>query len=64
MHLRATRAIRQSRNATMKRSGVGRFNDAISFRDRLAEIEDLDTRDHCRQHMHSMCERGDYRANA
>ena len=38
-HLRATRAIRRSRHATMKRSGVGRFNDAVSIRDRLAEVE-------------------------
>lgn len=40
MHLRATRAIRRSRHATMKRSGVGRFNDAVSIRDRPAEVED------------------------
>jgi IS30 family transposase len=39
-HLRATRAGRRSRHATMKRSGVGRFNDAISIRDRPAEVED------------------------
>lgn len=39
-HLRATRAIRRSRHATMKRSGVGRFNDAVSIRDRPAEVED------------------------
>lgn len=39
-HLRATRSIRRSRHATMKRSGVGRFNDAISIRDRPAEVED------------------------
>jgi IS30 family transposase len=38
-HLRATRAIRRSRHATMNRSGVGRFNDAVSIRDRLAEVE-------------------------
>ena len=39
-HLRATRSIRRSRHATMKRSGVGRFNDAVSIRDRPAEVED------------------------
>jgi IS30 family transposase len=39
-HLRATRAIRRSRHATLKRSGVGRFNDAVSIRDRPAEVED------------------------
>jgi IS30 family transposase len=38
-HLRATRAIRWSRHATMKRSGLGKFNDAVSIRDRLAEVE-------------------------
>ena len=39
-HLRATRAIRRSRHATMKRSGLGKFNDAISICDRPAEVED------------------------
>jgi IS30 family transposase len=39
-HLRATRAIRRSRHATMKRSGLGRFNDAVSIRERPAEVED------------------------
>ena len=39
-HLRATRAIRRSRHATLKRTGVGKFNDAISIRDRPAEVED------------------------
>ena len=39
-HLRATRSIRRSRHATLKRSGLGRFNDAISIRDRPAEAED------------------------
>ena len=38
-HLRATRAIRWSRHDTMKRSGLGKFNDAVSIRDRLAEVE-------------------------
>ena len=39
-HLRATRAIRRSRHATMKRSGLGKFNDAVSIRERPAEVED------------------------
>jgi IS30 family transposase len=39
-HLRATRAIRRSRHATLKRTGIGKFNDAISIRDRPAEVED------------------------
>ena len=39
-HLRATRSIRRSRHATLKRIGLGRFNDAISIRDRPAEAED------------------------
>jgi IS30 family transposase len=38
-HLRSTRAIRKSRHATMKRSGLGKFNDAISIHDRPAEVE-------------------------
>lgn len=33
-------AIRRSRHATLKRSGVGRFNDAVSIRDRPAEADD------------------------
>jgi len=39
-HLRATRSIRRSRHATMKRSGLGQINDAVSIRDRPAEAED------------------------
>ena len=39
-HLRATRSIRRSRHATLKRSGLGKFNDAVSIRDRPADIED------------------------
>jgi IS30 family transposase len=39
-HLRATRSIRRSRHATMKRSGLGRFNDAVSIRERPAEVDD------------------------
>jgi IS30 family transposase len=40
VHLRATRAIRRSRHATLKRTGIGKFNDAVSIRDRPAEVED------------------------
>ncbi|SNY93744.1 Transposase and inactivated derivatives, IS30 family [Cohaesibacter sp. ES.047] len=40
VHLRATRSIRRSRHATLKRSGIGKFNDAISIRDRPAEVDD------------------------
>mgnify|MGYP002806925765 CR=1 FL=1 len=40
VHLRSTRAIRRSRHATMKRSGLDKFNDAISFRDKPAEVEE------------------------
>lgn len=39
-HLRATRSIRRSRHATLKHSGLGKFNDAISIRERPAEAED------------------------
>lgn len=39
-HLRATRSIRRSRHATLKRSGLGKFNDAVSIRERPAEAED------------------------
>lgn len=39
-HLRATRSIRRSRHATLKRSGLGKFNDAVSIRDRPADVED------------------------
>ncbi len=39
-HLRATRSIRRSRHATLKRIGLGRFNDAVSICDRPAEAED------------------------
>ena len=42
-HLRTTRTIRQSRqsrHATLNRSGIGKFNDAISIRDRPADVED------------------------
>lgn len=39
-HLRSARTIRRSRHATMKRRGLGKFNDAVSIRDRPAEVED------------------------
>lgn len=39
-HLRAIRSIRRSRHATMKRSGLGKFNDAVSICERPADIED------------------------
>lgn len=39
-HLRATRSIRRSRHATLKRSGLGKFNDAVSIRERPADVED------------------------
>jgi IS30 family transposase len=39
-HLPATRSIRRSRHPTLKRSGLGKFNDAISIRDRPLEVED------------------------
>ena len=38
-HFRATRSIRRSRHASLKRSGLGKFNDAVSIRDRPAEVE-------------------------
>ncbi|MFT5616412.1 MAG: IS30 family transposase [Granulosicoccus sp.] len=38
-HLRATRSIRRSRHATLKRSGLGKFNDAVLIRDRPKEVE-------------------------
>ena len=40
VHLRATRSIRQSRHATLKRSGLGKFNNAICIRERPADVED------------------------
>jgi IS30 family transposase len=39
-HLRATRSIRRSRHATLKRSGLGQIKDAISIRERPASAED------------------------
>jgi IS30 family transposase len=39
-HLRATRSIRRSRHATLKRSGLGQIKDAISIRERPVSAED------------------------
>jgi IS30 family transposase len=39
-HLRATRSIRRSRHATMKRSGLGQIKDTISIRERPADVEE------------------------
>ena len=39
-HLRARRTIKRSHHVTLKRSGLGKFNDAISIRERPAEVKD------------------------
>ena len=39
-HLRATRSIRRSRHATLKRSGLGQIRDTVSIRERPADVED------------------------
>jgi len=39
-HLRATRSIRRSRHASLKRDGLGQVKDAVSIRDRPATVED------------------------
>ena len=39
-HLRATRAIRRSRHASLKRHGLGQIKDAVSIRERPAAVED------------------------
>lgn len=39
-HLRATRTIRRSRHASLKRDGLGQIKDAISIRERPAAVED------------------------
>jgi IS30 family transposase len=39
-HLRATRSIRRGRHSTLKRSGLGQIKDAISIRERPADVED------------------------
>ena len=38
--MRATRSIRRSRHATLKRSGLGQIKDAISIKERPADVED------------------------
>ena len=39
-HLRATRSIRRSRHASLKRDGLGQIKDAISIRERPDAVED------------------------
>lgn len=39
-HLRASRTIRRSRHASLKRDGLGQIKDAISIRERPASVED------------------------
>ena len=39
-HLRATRAIRRSRHASLKGDGLGKIKDAVSIRERPAAVED------------------------
>ncbi len=39
-HLRATRTIRRSRHASLKRDGLGQIKDIVSISDRPASIED------------------------
>lgn len=39
-HLRATRTIRRSRHASLKRDGLGQIKDAISISERPASVED------------------------
>jgi IS30 family transposase len=39
-HLRAKRAIRRSRHASLKRDGLGQIKDAISISERPASVED------------------------
>lgn len=39
-HLRATRTIRRSRHASLKRDGLGQIKDAVSIRERPASVED------------------------
>lgn len=60
VHLRATRSIRRSRHATLKRSGLGQIKDTISIRERPVAVEDRAVPGHrCRQGMQSMPERGE-----
>ncbi|MCP4385517.1 MAG: IS30 family transposase, partial [Hyphomicrobiales bacterium] len=39
-HLRARRAIRRSRHASLKRDGLGQIRDAVSIRERPASVEE------------------------
>jgi len=39
-HLRATRTMRRSRHASLKRDGLGQIKDAVSIRERPASVED------------------------
>ena len=39
-HLRATRSIRRSRHASLKRDGLGQVKDAVSISERPAAVED------------------------
>ena len=39
-HLRASRTIRRSRHASLKRNGLGQIKDAVSIRERPASAED------------------------
>jgi len=39
-HLRAPRAIRRSRHASLKHKGLGQIRDAVSIRERPASVED------------------------
>lgn len=39
-HLRATRAIRRSRHASLKRDGLGQIKDAVSIRERPASVDE------------------------
>jgi len=39
-HLRATRTMRRSRHATLKTNGLGKIKDAVSIRERPAEVDD------------------------
>jgi len=40
-HLRARRALRRSRHASLKRDGLGQIKDAVSIRERPASVDDL-----------------------
>ena len=59
-HLRAKRAVRRSKHASLKHNGLGKIKNAISISERPASVEDRAVPGHhCRQHMRSMCERGE-----